>query len=76
MKQKIRLVFRLTLVGVVWGMLLYSVLLGGFSTSLADYQNLTCQDIGCKNLLYCGGPGTPVGCKIHCQSGAVIDCPQ
>ena len=80
LKQGVRQLCRLTVLGSLWCLLIYSLLFGGFTNSLADYYggngNITCQDISCKNQAYCGGPGTPNGCTITCQSGAIVTCPK
>lgn len=39
-------------------------------------QDLRCLDlVGCKSNAGCGGPGSPSGCLILCEDGAVVSCP-
>jgi hypothetical protein len=75
-KLNIREVLRLAVLGAVWAMLVYSLLFGGFSPSLADYgADLTCAKVRCGSLAGCGTSGTVEGCKLFCAGGGAIQCP-
>ncbi len=39
-------------------------------------NNLACSDLtDCSGRASCGGPGTPTGCELSCDDGAIVSCP-
>jgi hypothetical protein len=69
--------FYWVLLAVAWALMGYSVLLGGFSTSLADYGNdgLSCTDLrGCGGFAGCANGGSVNGCTIVCTGGGTATC--
>lgn len=62
-----------------WGLLAYSVLFSGFSTTLADYygggNGLYCfQLLKCDGSAGCTQGGSLSGCDINCTGGGVVKC--
>ena len=80
LKQGVRQLFRMTLLGSLWCLLVYSLLFGGFSSSLADYYgggpDLTCAKVGCSSPAGCGINGTAQGCTLICAGGGSVQCPK
>ena len=63
-----------------WGLLAYSVLFSGFSTTLADYyqqgNGLWCYQLrGCTGQAGCTNGGSVNGCTIYCTGGSGAICP-
>lgn len=64
------------------GLTLSLAILSGIAVEQTAKANLPapglgCQDLtGCKNALDCGTRGRPTGCKIECEGGGTIICPE
>ncbi len=62
-----------------WGLLAYSVLFSGFSTTLADYygggKGLYCFQLrGCSGSAGCASGGSVSACNLQCTGGGQVLC--